>query len=71
MDLDKQLVFTPNYGRPLKVTRAPRKRQTEYLSEEELDSFGFDKSQDRLVEESKILSALDLVYSKNKKQRLF
>ena len=34
LDLDKQLVFTPNYGRPLKVTRAPRKRQTEYLSEE-------------------------------------
>ena len=34
VDLDKQLVFTPNYGRPLKVTRAPKKRQNEYLSEE-------------------------------------
>ncbi|WP_406534535.1 hypothetical protein [Methanobrevibacter sp.] len=34
VDLDKQLVFTPNYGRPLKVTRVPKKRQTEYLSEE-------------------------------------
>ncbi len=34
VDLDKQLVFTPNYGRPLKVTRVPKKRQNEYLSEE-------------------------------------
>ena len=34
VDLDRQLVFTPNYGRPLKVTRAPRKRKTEYLAEE-------------------------------------
>ena len=34
IDLDKQLVFTPNYGKPLKVTRAPKKRKNEYLSEE-------------------------------------
>ena len=34
VDLDRQLVFTPNYGRPLKVTRVPRKRKTEYLAEE-------------------------------------
>lgn len=34
VDLDKQLVFTPNYGRPLKVTRAPKKRQSDYFDEE-------------------------------------
>ena len=34
VDFDKQLVFTPNYGRPLKVTRAPKKRRSEYLDEE-------------------------------------
>lgn len=34
VDLDKQLVFTPNYGRPLKVTRAPKKRQSNYFEEE-------------------------------------
>ena len=34
IDLDKQLVFTPNYGRPLKVTRTPKKRQAEYVVEE-------------------------------------
>ena len=34
LDLDKQLVFTPNYGKPLKVTRTPKKRQSEYYVEE-------------------------------------
>ena len=34
IDLDKQLVFTPNYGRPLKVTRTPKRRQAEYVVEE-------------------------------------
>ena len=33
-DFDKQLTFTPNYGKPLKVTRSPKKRQTEYIVEE-------------------------------------
>lgn len=37
---------------------------TEFLSEEELASFGFDKSQDRFTEEAKIMSALDLIYEK-------
>ena len=31
---DKQLDFTPSYGRPLKVTRAPKKREEEYIVEE-------------------------------------
>ena len=31
---EKQLVFTPNYGRPLKVTRAPKKRQNDYFTED-------------------------------------
>ena len=30
----EQLEFTPNYGRPLKVTRVPRKREAEYYVEE-------------------------------------
>ena len=34
LDLDKQLVFTPNYGKPLKVTRSPKKRQSDYFTEE-------------------------------------
>ena len=34
VDFDKQLVFTPNYSRPLKVTRAPKKREAEYFKEE-------------------------------------
>ena len=33
-DFDKQLTFTPNYGKPLKVTRSPKKRRTEYIVEE-------------------------------------
>ena len=33
-DFDKQLVFTPNYGKPLKVTRAPKRRDDSYYSEE-------------------------------------
>ncbi|WP_458455971.1 hypothetical protein [Methanobrevibacter sp.] len=33
-DFDKQLTFTPNYGKPLKVTRSPKKRTTEYIVEE-------------------------------------
>ena len=34
LDLDKKLVFTPNYGKPLKVTRVPKKRQSDYLDDE-------------------------------------
>ena len=34
LDLDKQLVFTPNYGKPLKVTRTPKRRQSDYFVEE-------------------------------------
>ena len=34
VDFDKQLEFTPNYGKPLKVTRAPKKRSDEYVPEE-------------------------------------
>lgn len=34
IDLDRQLVFTPNYGKPIKVTRTPKKRQTDYFTEE-------------------------------------
>ena len=34
LNLDKQLNFTPNYGKPLKVTRAPKKREEEYYMEE-------------------------------------
>ncbi|MDO5823745.1 hypothetical protein [Methanobrevibacter sp.] len=34
LNLDKQLVFTPNYGRPLKVTRVPRKRQSKVFEDE-------------------------------------
>lgn len=38
---------------------------SEFLSEDELNSFNFDKSNpDRLEEEAKILSALDLIYKK-------
>ncbi|WP_407455030.1 hypothetical protein [Methanobrevibacter sp.] len=34
IDLDRQLVFTPNYGKPIKVTRTPKRRQTDYIVEE-------------------------------------
>lgn len=34
VDFDKQLNFTPNYARPLKVTRAPKKRQADYFDDE-------------------------------------
>ena len=33
-DFDKQLTFTPHYGKPLKVTRAPKRRQNDYFQEE-------------------------------------
>ena len=33
-DFDKQLTFTPNYGKPLKVTRSPKKRKSQYVVEE-------------------------------------
>ena len=33
IDFDNKLVFTPNYGRPLKVTRVPKKRQNHYDDE--------------------------------------
>ena len=31
-DFDKQLNFTPNYDKPLKVTRAPKKREESYFT---------------------------------------
>ncbi len=34
VNFDKQLNFTPHYGKPLKVTRAPKKRQSSYFVEE-------------------------------------
>ena len=34
IDLDRQLVFTPNYGKPIKVTRTPKRRQADYFTEE-------------------------------------
>jgi hypothetical protein len=34
VDLDKQLDFTPYYGKPLKVTRAPKRREGESYIEE-------------------------------------
>lgn len=34
VDFDKQLTFTPNYDKPLKVTRVPKKRQESYFDEE-------------------------------------
>ena len=34
LDLDRQLVFTPNYGKPIKVTRTPKRRQADYFIEE-------------------------------------
>ena len=34
IDFDNKLVFTPNYGRPLKVTRVPKKRQNHYVDDE-------------------------------------
>ena len=34
LNLDKKLNFTPHYEKPLKVTRAPKKREDEYVVEE-------------------------------------
>ena len=34
VDFDKQLDFTPYYGKPLKVTRTPKRRQSEFISDE-------------------------------------
>ena len=31
-DFDKQLTFTPNYEKPLKVTRAPKRRKEDYFT---------------------------------------
>ena len=33
-DLDKKLNFTPNYDKPLKVTRSPKKRERDYFQSE-------------------------------------
>ncbi len=33
-NVDRQLNFTPHYGKPMKVTRAPRRREDEYYDEE-------------------------------------
>ena len=34
VNFDKQLDFVPHYGKPLKVTRAPKKREGDYFTEE-------------------------------------
>ncbi len=34
VDFERQLDFTPYYGKPLKVTRTPKKREGEYLTDE-------------------------------------
>ena len=34
VNFDKQLDFTPYYGKPLKVTRAPKRRQGDYFADE-------------------------------------
>jgi hypothetical protein len=34
VNFDNQLAFTPNYGKPLKVTRAPKRRNADYFAEE-------------------------------------
>ena len=34
VDYDRQLEFTPNYGKPLKVTRVPKKREANYFDSE-------------------------------------
>ncbi len=34
VDFDKELDFTPHYGKPLKVTRAPKRRTEDYFAEE-------------------------------------
>ena len=34
VDFNKQLTFTPHYEKPLKVTRAPKRRQEDYFVEE-------------------------------------
>ena len=34
VSFDKQLDFTPYYGKPLKVTRAPKRRENDYFTEE-------------------------------------
>ena len=34
VDFDRQLTFTPRYAKPLKVTRAPKKREGNYFVEE-------------------------------------
>ena len=36
VDFDKQLNFTPNYDKPLKVTRAPKRRERDYFQDEEI-----------------------------------
>ncbi|MBQ2653975.1 MAG: hypothetical protein IJF83_10490 [Methanobrevibacter sp.] len=34
VDFNKELTFTPHYEKPLKVTRAPKRRQDQYFAEE-------------------------------------
>jgi len=34
VDFDNQLTFTPHYGKPLKVTRAPKRRTDDYFAED-------------------------------------
>lgn len=34
ISFDKQLNFTPHYGKPLKVTRSPKRRKSDYLTDD-------------------------------------
>ena len=38
-DFDRELSFTPRYAKPLKVTRAPKRRRDDYFDEEEVPPF--------------------------------
>ena len=58
VSFDKQLDFTPNYGKPLKVTRAPKRRENDYFTEEipeiVVETDKFDEIQRALAEEKPI-----------------
>lgn len=54
IDLGDKLKFTPNYDKPLKVTRKPKKRENEYV--EKQFSF-YDKGYDKSEEIKKALSS--------------
>jgi hypothetical protein len=58
MDFDKQLTFTPRYEKPLKVTRAPKKREGDYFVE---DIPQFDDRTDKSDEIIKVLAEEPIV----------